>query len=593
MRAKLSDALRFMTRTEIVRYVLLIVFRILSTVLDLFSIVMAGVTASLLVATSGLALPGWISEIVYSLPQDRVVLFAFSVFMLLLLARSLVSSLSLLAMANFLAGVEARAAARIVGENFLSSSQDNASESLGSLFWAGLGSTTAAVSRRLTHFSTIAAESFGVLSIIALLVFVGDVAVLFFAMILGAGAAILFGGLSTAVGRHNARLARAAESASNFLDQIVDNRRELVVYGRQKHYLVGFQRIRRVLARGEGVNAFYGSIPRVFVELIGFVALGAFLLVLLPETSSEPQDLQAFASLFFGILRISASMLPLQRALIELHGDQYLAEASNAAYSDNPVSPQPAASTQTVNLDGLVHLPAPNVTVNSVSFFYPGQDSRGLRANFSIPQGVLCAVIGPSGSGKTTLLNLIAGFSSPSKGTVEIGGLSPDEFRGQRPGAMAYVPQNPGHILGSVEDNIVMGEPVDTNRLLAALDFSGLNALGHRNGFVGDAEVGGIVKKLSGGQLQRVGLARAIYREPGLLILDESTSSLDAKAESEIFARIKSLGQGTTRIVTSHRADPLRKADYVVVVASGAAMAYGSLAEAVSENAYARAFFDG
>lgn len=590
VRKKFKDAIRFLSRREKWKYLSLLLARTLSTVFDIFSILLVGLIASLLTQFSASTVPLWLREIVDRLPPGRFVFYAFVLLALVLLARSALSAIANLLMSTFLARIEARVATKIAGKSFLQSVEDRDSESLGSLFWAGLGSTTAAVSRRLTHFSTIAAEFVGVLSVISLLVILGYRSVLAVSLVLGSAATVVFLLLSKVVKRHNEKLALSAQSASDVLDQIVDNRRELIVYGRQTSYLEAFYRIRTVLARGEGINAFYGSIPRTFIELTGFLSLGLFLIVLLPQSASDAGNIQEFASVFFGLLRISASLLPLQRAIIELHGDQYLAEASNESYSDDLVGSKLNVSDPQIRVWGQKPL-VPAVSLNLVRFSYPRQDSQGLEADISIPPGAMCAVIGPSGSGKTTLLNLIAGFLRPIEGIVEIGDLPPATFMSQRPGTLAYVPQNPGLVLGSIEENIVLGEPVDTNRLLKALDFSGLNSIGGLNGFAGAIEVGGVVKKLSGGQLQRIGLARAFYREPSLLILDEATSSLDARAESEVFDKIAVLGSSVTKIVTSHRPNPLRKADFVVVVESGVVKAYGSLAEAIKRDTYARRFF--
>jgi ATP-binding cassette, subfamily B, bacterial MsbA len=221
------------------------------------------------------------------------------------------------------------------------------------------------------------------------------------------------------------------------------------------------------------------------------------------------------------------------------------------------------------------------ITLDDVSFKYPEtEDDQAVLKNLSlhIEAGQWVGIVGPSGMGKTTLAGLIMKLFSPEKGQLLLDGKPYREFElSHLRSHMAYVSQEPLLFDLSLMENIRFGmaEATDEDVRKAArqggvLEFSdrfqhGLDTLCGERG-----------NRLSGGQKQRVALARAFLRNPGILILDEPTSSLDAKAEDGIRQSLKELMQGRTAIVIAHRLSLVRDLDSIFVISDGKVLQSGT-----------------
>jgi ABC-type bacteriocin/lantibiotic exporter with double-glycine peptidase domain len=182
------------------------------------------------------------------------------------------------------------------------------------------------------------------------------------------------------------------------------------------------------------------------------------------------------------------------------------------------------------------------------------------------------AIDGPSGSGKSTLLDLMLGLRLPTEGQVTINGLVAHEFIDANPGSVSYLPQSPMVMNRSLWENVAFGytiDDVDRNRVTRCLQQVGLESLVRRADANGETlgERGG---RLSGGQLQRLGIARCLYQEPNVLVLDESTSGLDESARDGIISLLHSLvASGLTVVTVAHDRTLAAQATQVIRLANG------------------------
>ena len=194
-------------------------------------------------------------------------------------------------------------------------------------------------------------------------------------------------------------------------------------------------------------------------------------------------------------------------------------------------------------------------------------------ASFDIKAGERIALVGASGAGKTTVLNLLLGFVAPSGGRITVNGVALGDLNvGEWRRNIAYLPQRPHIYRASVRDNIAMAPPGDS------IDFARVRAAAEKAqaaGFI-DALTDGYDtllqergQALSGGEAQRIGLARAFHRDAPLVLMDEATAHLDAASERQIAEAIDMLALGRTMIVVAHRPATVRKADRVIVLDNG------------------------
>ncbi len=212
------------------------------------------------------------------------------------------------------------------------------------------------------------------------------------------------------------------------------------------------------------------------------------------------------------------------------------------------------------------------IEFKGVSFAYQDRDTAVVQdIDLKVDPGEVCALVGPSGSGKTTLGRLVLRFWDPTTGVVTIDGHDVKSLRlADLRGAMAVVSQDPVLFSGTIRENIRYGrlDATDAEIVTAARAANADEFIrGFPEGY--DTVVGERGVKLSGGQRQRVSIARAILRDPRVLILDEATSALDSQSEHLVQGALEALQKGRTTLVIAHRLSTIRDADRIVVLDHG------------------------
>ena len=247
-----------------------------------------------------------------------------------------------------------------------------------------------------------------------------------------------------------------------------------------------------------------------------------------------------------------------------------------------------------LSIDPLLPVPSPprdvpasldaGIEFDDVTFSYPGGTEPAVRnLNLHIRGGELIALVGENGAGKSTLVKLLLRFYDPTHGAVRVGGA---DLREVDPGALrnriGVLFQDYASYELSVRENVQMGRPGrsdDDDKVLAALEDARSDWLVKKMPKGLDAKVGRLFEgghDLSGGEWQRLALARIMYRDADIWILDEPTSSLDPEAEAAIFAELKQILKGRIGIVISHRFSTVRTADRIAVIADGKVTELGS-----------------
>jgi ABC-type multidrug transport system fused ATPase/permease subunit len=217
--------------------------------------------------------------------------------------------------------------------------------------------------------------------------------------------------------------------------------------------------------------------------------------------------------------------------------------------------------------------------MKNVTYYYPGQDTPAIKnISLSIHSGASVAIVGPSGAGKSTLVDILLGLINANNGEVLISGKLPAEAIKFWPGAISYVPQTIKLANKTIYENVLLGlDPLKDKEdlVLKALEKSQLldfvNSL--ENGL--ETLVGEFGNKISGGQAQRIGIARALLTNPQLLILDEATNALDIETENQISEALNSLKGKVTTITIAHRMDSVINSDLIIYLKDGEIIASG------------------
>ncbi len=220
------------------------------------------------------------------------------------------------------------------------------------------------------------------------------------------------------------------------------------------------------------------------------------------------------------------------------------------------------------------------MTVDHVNFAYEkGQEAILKDVHFHIPAGKVTAIVGPSGGGKTTLFSLFERYYEPTQGSIRLGDERIDSYSLQSwRSQIGYVSQESPLMDGTIRDNICYG----MNREVSEEELKLATKMAYADIFIDDmpqgydTEVGERGVKLSGGQRQRIAIARALLRDPKILMLDEATSSLDSKSEIVVQDALQNLMKGRTTLVIAHRLSTVVDADQIVFIEKGKVTGIGS-----------------
>lgn len=226
------------------------------------------------------------------------------------------------------------------------------------------------------------------------------------------------------------------------------------------------------------------------------------------------------------------------------------------------------------------------VQFDNVTYRYPNADKDTIKDfSLSVEPGECIAFVGASGSGKSTVMNMIIGFLKANKGVLKIDGKPIDEISlNDYRHFISVVPQNSILFTGSIRDNITYGlGKYSKQRLNKVIKMANIDEFVDKmpNGL--DTMIGEHGGKLSGGQKQRISIARALMRDPKILILDEATSALDNISEYHVQKAISSLIKGRTTFIVAHRLSTIRDADRIVVLEEGRCVEMGTFDELMAK----------
>ncbi len=352
-------------------------------------------------------------------------------------------------------------------------------------------------------------------------------------------------------------------SENNFLKnlkEILSSYKEIRIYGRENFFLNVFKKYNFEICEIGYKWAFIQALPKLWIEIVFFLILLSILLFSSLEATSVKESLVTLGVIAFGGLRI----LPVLTII-------------NSSYQNINFSKQSChriylildPNNKVRKFDNTLDLFfKDNIKIINLCFNYP--DKKGLllsNINFEIKKGDIIGIKGKSGSGKTTFIEILIGLIKNYQGNIFADGKNIRENNEAWRKNFAYIPQNIFLLDDTIKNNIVFGKNnIDLNKLDKIIKKVELTDLINSLPQGIDTLVGENAAFLSGGQIQRIGIARALYSEKKILIMDESTNALDKKTEREIFSFIKNNLQDLTVIIISHQSESLNICNKIMVI---------------------------
>lgn len=391
----------------------------------------------------------------------------------------------------------------------------------------------------------------------------------------------LVGGLGTAVTLiirpHLARMVRHQKDANDqtvkSLFQLLNGIREVKVSNRSGFFLGMFETSHRLANRCQANRQVLAATAPAIIMMLGQVGFIGTAILIVVSGSSGAEAVAQIAMIGVVVARVVPAMnrasgvfnnfvgsFPYIEGLLDLLSDMDKAESE---FGRKSVGQKVPAGWARIRFSD-VHFSYPNASVPSIR-----------NVNIEFERGKRYGIVGPSGAGKSTLVSLLLGLLEPTGGEIKVGDVPLRSLSlGDWHERIGYVPQDVFLVDGTVRDNIAFGEARDdTDRIKNVLEKARLTEVVENLPDGIHSMLGERGRRLSGGQAQRIAIARALYRKPELIVFDEATSALDMVTEFEIQQSFYELEREVLAIAVAHRVISLRDCDTIIVMDQGQILA--------------------
>lgn len=364
------------------------------------------------------------------------------------------------------------------------------------------------------------------------------------------------------------------------MTEMVDALKEVALRGKLDEIGRVVSDYRRVATRARSNAAFLSIVPKYAFEAAligGFLVIGGSAYLM-----GGPQAAVVSVALFAATgFRMIPAMTSVQSG--------FTTASANEVYAQDVVRELKEAREESreVEVPDRGELsPTPQVLeLKQVGFRYPGADKDVLRdLSLTLPFGSSLAIVGPSGAGKSTLIDILLGLSQPTSGTLEIDGQPLAHVMRQWRSRVGYVPQRVALFDASIAQNVALTweQNFESDRVVEALERAHLSELATRGKGI-EERIGERGAAISGGQQQRLGIARALYSDPLVMVMDEATSALDTATENRVTESMRSLRGEVTFVTVAHRLATIREYDQVCYLDNGRILGQGTFDEVVQQ----------
>ncbi len=441
----------------------------------------------------------------------------------------------------------------------------------------GVNSTVYGV---LIPASSLAGEIVSTASVLIVLVIAQPATAAITVVYLGLIALLLSRVVSRQAVAHGRRNREYSFRTSRLITEAVATLKEITLRGAAGGVEQAVHENRVAASRSRATISFLGVVPRYVLEsalIVGFLLVGGAGWL----TGGQAGAITSIALFAVAGFRIVPSLTRFQAILSQMHSNSSFAELvieeiSKAANRRAERTPEDSE---------ILSHEARDIVLDHVSFSYPDTDQPALdQVSLRIPSGSHVALVGASGAGKSTLVDVLLGLLTPTQGTIAVGGQPLPSVLNAWRASIGYVPQEVALFDASVAQNVALSwssdgiDPIRVNEALSRAQLS--SVIDTRQGGI-DAPIGERGMSMSGGQRQRLGIARALYNQPTVLVMDEATSALDTGTEAAITTAIRALRGDVTVITVAHRLATIRDADVVFFFKDGKLSASGTFDEVV------------
>lgn len=421
---------------------------------------------------------------------------------------------------------------------------------------------------------TLVAETLVLMGILSFLIYVQPLAALTSMIIVIAAASLFYFSTRSRVLLWGEQRQYHDGLRIQHLQQGLGGVKDIKLLGRELHFVDRFGFHTNESAKVGRLAHTLQQYPRVLFELLGVLLMSAMMLVVVFKDLSLESIIPLIAVFAAAALRLIPSA---NRILSSLQVVRFAFPVVNILHADLNVD---LASEGMAEGDPRQLKNFRELALQRVSFRYPGSEDYSLRdVSVVIQKGQSVGIVGSSGAGKSTLVDLILGLMQPDEGEVQVDGVNIAGNLGGWQSTIGYVPQSIYLNDESLKSNIAYGlseDKIDEQAVLRSISAAKLGEFVDSLPAGINTSVGERGVKISGGQLQRIGIARALYRNPSILVLDEATSALDGHTEASVMESVRSLHGQKTIIIVAHRYSTVRHCDVILKLEHGRIVGVGS-----------------
>ncbi|WP_374375221.1 ABC transporter ATP-binding protein [Tabrizicola sp.] len=450
------------------------------------------------------------------------------------------------------------------------------------------------VARVITPSLRLVANSILAISILSFLMLVDPLVTVFCGGVLGLVYALIYLRVRGQMVRVGNDMKEALEARYLVAKEATGGIKDVKVMGLEDVYVQSYAAEAFRSAKAMTRMGLVAELPRFVLEAITFGTLVSLILLLLFRNNGNmTQIVPTLGVIAMATMRLLPSLQQIYFGMVTIRSAGPVLDVIVADFASSPPPlPDPEPDAPPMKLER-------ELALDGVSFAYDSTDRPTLQGvDLTIPARATVGIVGGTGAGKTTLVDLVLGLLSPASGAIRVDGttLTPDNLRSWR-GSIAYVPQTIFLTDDTIAANIAFGVPkaeIDMAAVEHAAQVAALHDFILSDLPAGyETRVGERGVRLSGGQRQRIGIARAMYRDPTLLIMDEATSALDNVTEREVMEAVQRIRGDKTIILIAHRLSTVRSCDTIFLMERGRLLAQGSYDTLLATSAVFRRMVSG
>lgn len=413
-----------------------------------------------------------------------------------------------------------------------------------------------------------------VISLVGLLVFLVTYCLLFFAV-------------RGRLARNGKLISKVSKERFTLMNEGFGAIKDVQLLGREDSFIHKFRESGKVFAGAYGSSNGLYNMPRYLMEFVIYSGMVGLILILLKLYEGELSAILPVLAVFgLAAFKLLPSFQQIYSGVAQVKSN---VSAFDSVKKDLARARSAAAAASAGRADDL--LLTGHVELRSVGFQYPNKPTAALNdISLAFPLKSVIGIVGPSGSGKSTLVDVLLGLISPDKGELRVGGklVNSENIRSWQD-QLGYVPQSIFLTEGSIVENVAFGiaaDVVDMAKVENAIRLAHLDewVKGLPEGFA--TKIGERGVQISGGQRQRLGIARALYNDAEFLFFDEATSALDGVTEKMIMEAIEDFGRKKTIVMIAHRLNTVKNCDMIFMIEQGRVVDQGTYDHLFEHNAY-------